>query len=88
MKGKIVTASIVIFRISSVLFFFGTLGYVFAMLIIPADPGPAGVLSKWLVSLGTLAVGILFSLFCYTYSDVLKMLAGLDEKFHPRAGSG
>lgn len=87
MKGKMVSVSIVVFKISSVLLFFGTLGYVFAMLVIPADPGPAGVLSKWLVSLGTLVLGVLFSLFCYTYADVLKIIASINEKLAPPAQS-
>jgi len=87
MKGKTVSVSVIVFKVSSVVIFFGTLGYVFAMLVIPADPGPAGVLSKWLVSLGALVMGILFSLFCYTYSEVLKIITRIDERLSLKAGS-
>ena len=83
MKDRIMAIAIFIFKWFSYFAFFGTVIFVGAMVILPSEPGMGGALSKWGIALMTLAFGILFSLFLYSFSEGLRILTGLDKRLPP-----
>lgn len=79
-REKLLQISVIFLEISAVVSGLGTMIFVAAMVILPAEPGMAGSASKWGIAAATFVLGLIFSVVLYAFAEGLRILIGLKEK--------
>jgi hypothetical protein len=80
-REKLLKISIIFLEISAAVFCLSTVIFVAAMVILPAEPGMAGSVSKWAIAAATLVLGVIFSVALYAFAEGLRILVDLKEKY-------
>ena len=79
-REKLLKISIVFLEISAAVSCLGSVIFVAAMVILPAQPGMPGTASKWGIAAVTLFLGVIFSVILYAFAEGLRILTELKEK--------
>ncbi|MDD5223830.1 MAG: hypothetical protein PHE84_07550 [bacterium] len=81
-REKLLKISIIFLEISAVVSCLGTVIFVAAMVILPAEPGMAGSASKWGIAAATFVLGLIFSVVLYAFTESLRILIEIKEKLN------